>query len=121
MLAVPSELAQRYEARLAQQNVMAGQRPHYHQWLRYCLDFCDKYSVAPTDRQSLPAFQEKLRVKHQPEPRCQRPSKKRYTAPGFPMRTIQELLGHSDVRTTIIYTHTVRSMTLKEAKSPLDF
>ncbi len=71
MLAVPPELTRRYEARLAQQNLMAGQRPHYHQWLRYYLDFCDKYSFAPTDRLSLPAFQEKLRAKHQPEPLCQ--------------------------------------------------
>ena len=39
----------------------------------------------------------------------------------FDIRTIQELLGHSDVRTTMIYTHTVPSRTLKEARSPLDF
>lgn len=39
----------------------------------------------------------------------------------YDIRTIQELLGHSDVRTTMMYTHTVKSVTLKEAKSPLDF
>ena len=39
----------------------------------------------------------------------------------YDIRTIQELLGHSDVRTTMIYTHTIRSQTIKEAKSPLDF
>lgn len=38
----------------------------------------------------------------------------------FDIRTIQELLGHSDVRTTMMYTHTMKSVTLKEAKSPLD-
>ena len=40
---------------------------------------------------------------------------------GYDIRTIQELLGHSDVRTTMIYTHTIKSRTLKETKSPLDF
>ena len=39
----------------------------------------------------------------------------------YDIRTIQELMGHSDVRTTMIYTHTIKSQTLKEAKSPLDF
>jgi hypothetical protein len=62
MLAIPPELTRRYEARLAQQNIIAGQRPHYHKWLRYYLDFCHKYSFKPMDRQSLPAFQEKLRL-----------------------------------------------------------
>jgi integrase len=39
----------------------------------------------------------------------------------YDIRTIQELLGHSDVRITMIYTRTVKSVTMKEAKSPLDF
>lgn len=38
----------------------------------------------------------------------------------YDIRTIQQLLGHSDLRTTMIYTHTVQSRTLKEAQSPLD-
>lgn len=39
----------------------------------------------------------------------------------YDIRTIQEMLGHSDVKTTMIYTHTVKSRTQKERKSPLDF
>jgi site-specific recombinase XerD len=39
----------------------------------------------------------------------------------YDIRTIQTLLGHNDVRTTMIYTHCVPSKTIKELKSPLDF
>jgi site-specific recombinase XerD len=38
----------------------------------------------------------------------------------YAIRTIQELPGHSDVRTTMISTHTVKSSTIKAAKRPLD-
>ena len=54
----PLKLARRYEARLAQQNILAGQRPHSRQWLRLHLDYCHKYSSRQRIGGSLAAFRE---------------------------------------------------------------
>jgi site-specific recombinase XerD len=42
------------------------------------------------------------------------------SAADYDLLTIQELLEYSDVRTTMLYTHTIKSRAVTEAKSPLD-
>lgn len=39
----------------------------------------------------------------------------------YDIRTIQQMPGHSDIRTTMIYTHMVELKTIKEQRTPLDF
>ena len=70
MLGVPPGLARLYDTRLEREGVAVEQRSHYRKWLRFYWDFCHKYAFEPTERQTFPAFHEKLRAKNQPEALC---------------------------------------------------
>jgi site-specific recombinase XerD len=188
---LPPTLVTKYNALLKQNGVPDKYQRFYFKWLRFYLDFCQKYQFDDSNPQSLPKFIEKLKEKKQTEASQKqarsairiyysfiqsrpddtkgssviKPDKtpkakehqhsytssasiqkaikravnkvklcKRATAHTFrhsyashllqenyDIRTIQELMGHSDIRTTMIYTHTVKSKTIKEARSPLDF
>ena len=74
MLAIPPELGRLYDTLLERKAFAVEQRPHYKKWLRYYWDFCHKYALEPTDRQSFPAFHDKLRAKNQSESQRQQPA-----------------------------------------------
>lgn len=67
MLTIPSNLTRLFEALLAKQDIPVNQRPSYHKWLRYYLDFCQKYSLESSERHHLSGFDEKLRTKNRSE------------------------------------------------------
>lgn len=67
MKKIPDKIYNLYVSFLNQQKVLSKEIPFYLKWLRYYLDFCDKYSHNSSQSASLPHFKQKLKQKHQSE------------------------------------------------------
>ena len=65
MIPVPTALMARFDECLNAKNISDKYHIHYKKWLRFYLDYCAKYQVEPTRRESLESFLQKLRDKKQ--------------------------------------------------------
>lgn len=65
MLNIPQDLLGRLVAVLDERGVPPAQHNYYKKWLRYYLDFCDKYRVEAASPKSQAQFLDKLREKKQ--------------------------------------------------------
>lgn len=65
MIAASAALLARFETYLIANKVSENSHAYYKKWLRFYLDFCAKYLLDPTRRESLATFLQKLRDKKQ--------------------------------------------------------
>ena len=65
MLAIPSALQAQFEEYLRNKAIPNSLQGPYKKWLRYYLDFCQKYRFPPIHKDSLPPFIRKLQEKKQ--------------------------------------------------------
>lgn len=67
MKKIPASLVSQYMSLLNKNGVAASRQTHYLKWLRYYLDFCEKYMFEPSNPKSSPDFIRKLKEKRQNE------------------------------------------------------
>jgi hypothetical protein len=67
MLQIPGQLIAPYLAHLNERGVPASRHAEYKQWLRYFLDFSEKYQVTGEKPERVRLFMAKLRDKNQTE------------------------------------------------------
>jgi hypothetical protein len=65
MIAIPSALRAPFEKRLLEKAIPRKTHLSYIKWLRYYLDFCEKYDFPDADKESLAPFLQKLKEKNQ--------------------------------------------------------
>ena len=65
MKQIPSDLKARYSSMLVQKGVPEKYHYYYGKWLRYYLDFCEKYRFNQLNKENLVHFIKKLKDKKQ--------------------------------------------------------
>ncbi|MBF0202227.1 MAG: hypothetical protein HQK66_13125 [Desulfamplus sp.] len=65
MLNIPQDISQSFGTLLNNKKIDGQYHVHYNKWLRYYLDFCHKNGFDSADKQSFPAFKDKLKSKKQ--------------------------------------------------------
>jgi len=74
MRSIPSPLQAQFDNHLRKRAVPKEDHGLFKKWLRYYLDFCEKYQLHATEKESLPAFLGKLREKRQTKAQQQQPA-----------------------------------------------
>jgi hypothetical protein len=70
MIKIPEGLQKKYSVLLTNSAVAPDHYKHFRKWLRYYLDFCQKYQHPYADENSLLLFLDKLQQKNQPADQC---------------------------------------------------
>ena len=65
MLAMPSRLQSEYRAWLRNRAIPMNQHGFFMKWLRYYIDFCQKYRMVDSEERRLGSFVDKLLEKKQ--------------------------------------------------------